>query len=87
LKGEGDSIVVFFEQSTLKDKIREEEIENGVRISVEGWEDRSITLYGGTYSILYGDECEKMETIYSNGGCGEAASGNIFENKNNGMLV
>ena len=87
LLGEKDSIEFCFEQKDLEGKILEESIEGGVRFSVEGYENSSITFYGKYYSLVFGDGCNKLLTILEGGGCGEFASQNIFEDQNKGMLA
>jgi Ca2+-binding RTX toxin-like protein len=84
LQGEGNSITLFFEQKELKDQLLTEEIDGGMRISVAGAANSSITIYSSGYSLVFGSQCDQFEVILAAGGCGECASQNIFETGNNG---
>ncbi|MBO5761615.1 MAG: C10 family peptidase [Lentisphaeria bacterium] len=90
LDGDGQEahvVELIFEQSDLEDKLVTESIDGGFRFSVAGYEDSSITFYGSCYTLSFGLDNEKLETIMDGGSCGEYASRNIFEKKDNGMLA
>lgn len=87
LNGEDDIVTLFFEQSGLRNKINIEDIEDGVRFTVDGYENSSITLYCEKYAQIYAQDYSSAAEIIAGGGCGECASEKIFEGKNNGMLA
>jgi hypothetical protein len=88
LPGEENKIRLFFEQEELEDKLIEEQLDGCVRLSVAGYENSSITIYTtGEIPIEYAGDCDEYDHIYADGGGGEFASQNIFEDKSKVMLA
>ncbi len=90
LSGEGNGVRLFFEQEEkyLKDIIQQETFDGGVRLSVDGYENSSITIYfTGKIAIEYAGNCDEYDQIYAGGGCGEFASQTIFEDTGKVMLA
>ena len=88
MSGEENIVRLFFEQEELENKLIKEDFDGGVRLSVAGYENSSITIYTtGEIPIEYAGDCDEYDHIYADGGCGEFASQNIFEGKSKVMLA
>ena len=88
MSGEENGVRLFFEQEEMENKLIKEQFDGGMRLSVAGYENSSITIYTtGEITIEYAGNCDEYEYIFAGGGCGEFASQNIFEDKSKVMLA
>ena len=85
LPGDENGVQLFFEQEELK--LQTDRNGDCLRITVDGAENCSITVYFKKCELMFGHQCNQFEDIFAGGGCGEFASQNIFEDKSKGILA
>ena len=85
LPGDENGVQLFFEQEELE--LQTDRNGDCLRITVDGAENCSITVYFKKCELMFGHQCNQFENIFAGGGCGEFASQNIFEDKSKGILA
>ncbi len=85
LPGDENGVQLFFEQEELE--LQTDRNGDCLRITVDGAENSSITVYFKKCELMFGHQCNQFENIFAGGGCGEFASQNIFEDNDKGTLA
>ena len=87
LKGEENTVILFFEDQEVVDKLRATKYSNGWLITCEGYENSSIKIFGESYSLVIGSDYAQLGDMIEYGGWGDFATEKVFENKDNGNLA